>query len=114
MEDIIYLRAKLDTERFAVPVLNIIKILSDALILPLPDAPEGIWGIAYDEGEIFPVRFLGQKRGASARLIILCRGAEAYAADFVETMGRLADEELSRSQSYGGDGILLLDKKGIE
>ena len=32
----------------------------------------------------------------------------------IEAMGRLADEELSRSQSYGGDGILLLDKKGIE
>ena len=108
----IYLRAELDGVRFAVPAAAILKILSDPAAVPVPDAPEGICGIAYDAGAIFAIRSFSPKRRVPAQLVILCRGgAEAYAADCVEAMETLTGDELANALPAGDAGILLLDGK---
>jgi len=117
MMDEAYIRARLDGARFAVPAADVLKILPEPVALPVPDAPEGICGIVYDEGAVFPIRTLVPARSVPARLVVLCaRGAgrAAYAADSVETMAPLDFAEREGALPFGDTGILLLDKEGAE
>jgi len=115
MMDEIYIRARLDGMRFAVPAAAVLKILSGPSAVPAPDAPEGICGIAYDEGAIFPIRSINPGRRAPAPLVILCArgaGCAAYAADRVETMAPLDSAELESALPLEDMGVLLPDKEG--
>jgi len=115
MMDEVYIKARLDGVRFAVPAANVLKILSDPIAIPAPDAPEGICGIVYDEGAVFSICSVNPARHNPAQLIILfVRGAgrAACTADRVETMGPLDHAELESALPLQGTGILLLDKEG--
>jgi len=111
MMDEIYIRARLDGVRFALPAADVRKILSEPAAVPVPDAPEGICGIVYDEGAVFPIRSLNPARRDPARLVVLCaRGA--YAADLVETMAPLDRAELASALPFRDAVLLLPDKEG--
>ena len=88
-----YVFARLDDVRYAVPTAYVLKILSDPSSIAVPDAPEGICGVVYDEGIIMPVRCFNLKRREPSELVVLCIGQSgymAYAADSVETMGTIS------------------------
>jgi len=109
-----YLRAGLEETRFAVPAELVWKILPDPAAVPMPAAPEGICGILYSEGAVYPLRTVVRDRFVPARLAILCQiGTEgaAYAADTVAEMSELTGEEAAHALPVGDAGILLLDKK---
>jgi len=107
----VYLKALLDGVRFAVPAADVLKILPEPPAIYVPDAPEGICGLAYDEGAVYPVRSVNPARRAPARLVILA-GRAALAADRVETMAQLDRAELDAALPFGDTGILLLDREG--
>jgi len=111
----VYIKARRGGVRFAVPASDVGKILSEPVAIPVPDAPEGICGIVYDEGTILPVRTLDPARRRPSQLVILCTpgaGRTAYAADRVETMEPLNRAELETALPIGDGGILLLCKEG--
>jgi Chemotaxis signal transduction protein len=111
-----YVFARLDDVRYAVPTAYVLKILSDPSSIAVPDAPEGICGVVYDEGIIMPVRCFNLKRREPSELVVLCIGQSgymAYAADSVETMGTISMTDLENAEELGDTGILLLDRKGI-
>lgn len=114
MRDDVYLRAELDGLRFAVSEPRIVKILSEPTASEMPDAPEGICGILYDEDAVYAIRSLNPARKSPAKLAVLCcdeLGTAAYAADSVASMGELTDEELAGAGMADMTGILLLEKK---
>lgn len=110
-----YLKARLDGVRFAVPAAEVLKILSEPAAIPMPDAPEGICGLVYDEGAVFPIRSICPERRSPAQLVILCTrsaGCAACAAERVETMAPLDAAERERAIPFRDTEILLLDKDG--
>lgn len=114
MREEVYIRARLDGVRFAVPAAEVLKILPEPVEIPAPDAPEGICGIVYDEGAILPIRAVHPARREPAPLVVLCAcgaGRAAYAADRVETMAPLDRAERESARPLGETGILLLDKE---
>lgn len=114
MNDVIYLRARLDDVRFAVPASSIVKIVSGPTAIAVPAAPEGICGIVRDGGSVFAIISLSSGRRSPAQLAILCRDGtdcRAYAADRVETMDELTEGEQAGAQSIGTGGVLLLERK---
>ena len=114
--DEIYIKVRLDGMRFAVPADDVLKILPKPVAVSVPGAPEGICGIVYDEGAVFPIFSVNPARHDPAQLAVLCvRGAgyAAYAADRAETMEALDHTELESAVFFKDTGILLLpDKEG--
>ena len=111
MENELYLLAALDGTVFAVPQTNLIRILPDPAAAAVPGAPEGICGVGYEAGAVFPIRSVIPGRRTPARLAVLCRsGAElvAFAADTVREMQELSGGVLADARSAGAAGILLL------
>jgi hypothetical protein len=114
MNDVIYLRAEWNEIIFAIPSSILIRIVSDPLLIALPDPPTGVCGIIYEEGEMHAIRSLSAKACTLPKLVILCAsdsGCTAYAADRVETVGELTRDEWEGAVTAGEPGILLLDGK---
>lgn len=108
----IYIKAWLDEIHFAISSEKVRQILSAPVTIPVPDAPEGICGLVFTDGEVLPLRTLNPERGSPARLVILCSGGQAYAATDIDTMGMLGEKERETADTFGDTDILLLGKEG--
>jgi Chemotaxis signal transduction protein len=116
MNDEIFVCAYTGDVRFAAAAPAVIKIIPDPTTIPVPDAPEGICAVVYDEGQIIPVRALSANAAGQPKLVILCstnEGTAAYAADGVETMRVLSVSEREKAQRCEDTDIMLLDGKDI-
>lgn len=115
MNDGTYLRAELDDITFAIPAAEVMKILTDTVTAAVPGAPRGICGVIYSGQAVFAVRSLSESRTEPAKLVVLCRDEDscaAFAADRVDTLGELDNDELTGARPVEKCGILLLDRKG--
>ena len=112
--DEMYIKARLDSIRFAVPAEDVLKILPEPVTVSVPEAPEGICGLVYDTDAILAIRSVSPMRRVPSRLVILSSGSTgraAFAADDVDTMEPLDQAEMHSALPFGNTGVLLLKKE---